>query len=62
MVFYPVDIQVSWGKIALREDLEPHFIHVEIKATVTKTDNVVALKQPDKQNLNIKAVLNYLFY
>lgn len=60
MVFCPVDIQVSQGKIALREDLESNFIHVEIN--VTKTDNVVALKHPDKQNLNTKAVLNDLFY
>lgn len=37
-------------KIALREDLEPHFIKSEIKATVTKTDNFVALKHPEEQN------------
>lgn len=30
-MFYPVDIQVSWWKTALREDLEPHFIQCDIK-------------------------------
>lgn len=43
-MLYPVDIQVSWGKIALGEDLEPHFIKFEIKATVTNTDDFSGLK------------------
>ncbi len=62
MEFYPVDIQVSWGKIASREDLEPHFIQSAIKATVTNRDNFVALKHPEEHNLNTKAVLNDLLY
>lgn len=61
-VFYPVDIQVSWGKIASREDLEPHFFHFQITPTVTKTHNFVALKPPEERNLNTKAVFNDLLY
>lgn len=56
MVLYPVDIQVSRGKIALGEDLEAHFIQFEIKATVTKTDNFVALKHPEEQKSKHKGV------
>lgn len=47
-MFCPVDIHDSSEKIAPREDLEPHFIQFEIKATVTKTDNFVALEQEKK--------------
>lgn len=62
MVFYPVDIQVSWGKIASREDLKPHFIQFEIMATVTNKDNFVALMHPEEHNLNTKAGLNDSLY
>ncbi len=55
-MFHPADIYDSWGKNASREDLEPHFIHFQIQATVTKIDVFVALQQD--QNLNTKAVLN----
>lgn len=46
------------GKIAMREDLERQFIQFEIKATVTKTDDFVALEHPEEQNPNTKALLN----
>lgn len=44
------------GIIASREDLKPHFVRFEIKATVMKTYNFVPLKHPEEQKLITKMV------
>lgn len=46
-VFYPVDIQVSWWKIASGEDLEPFHSVADKGGLWTETDYFVALKHPD---------------
>lgn len=64
-MFYPVDIQVSWWKTALREYLEPRFIQCDIKGDWDWDRQFCTPKTSwwkKKKNLNTKAVLNDWLY